>query len=112
MVEGTSQRDGSLLSSMPQQLIFLFVFTGRKKEIDLFVNCLEASNRFGQRHILAFEGARGAGKSQLLNHLSQLGQSAGCRYRVLSCSFGTLLLSIPESHGTLQPLGQCALALD
>lgn len=113
MAEGASKRDGSFLSSMPQHLIFLFVFTGRKKEIDLFVNCLEASNRFGQRHILAFEGTRGSGKSQLLNHLAQLGQSAGYRYRVFSCcSFGTLLLSIPDSHGTLQPLGQCALALD
>lgn len=111
-MQGLSKRDGSLLSSTPQQLIFLFVFTGRKKEIDLFVSCLEASNHFGQRHMLAFEGTRGSGKSQLLNHLAQLGQSAGCRYRGLPCGFRTLLLPIPDSHGTLQPLGQYTLALD
>ncbi|XP_061320284.1 adenylate cyclase type 10-like [Pezoporus flaviventris] len=74
----------ALAMKMPENASLL----GRKKEIDLFVNCLEASNRFGQRHILAFEGARGAGKSQLLNHLSQLGQSAGCRV------FGMELLEV------------------
>ncbi|XP_033928991.1 adenylate cyclase type 10-like [Melopsittacus undulatus] len=74
----------ALPTKMPDNASLL----GRKKEIDLFVNCLEASNRFGQRHILAFEGTRGSGKSQLLNHLAQLGQSAG--YRV----FGMELLEI------------------
>ncbi|KQL60883.1 hypothetical protein AAES_03866 [Amazona aestiva] len=67
---------------------FSCFFTGWKKEIDLFVNCLEAFNHFGQRHMLAFEGMRGSGKSQLLNHLAQLGQCAGCRV------FGMELLEV------------------
>lgn len=98
----------ALAMKMPENTSLL----GRKKEIDLFVNCLEACNRFGQRQMLAFEGTRGSGKSRLLNHLAQLGRSAGCRYRVLPCSFGTLPLPTPDSHGTLQPLGQCTWALD
>lgn len=105
VVEGASKRDGSLLFRTRQQLVFLFVLTGREKEIDLFVSCLKAYKALGQRHILAFEGPRGSGKSHLLAELAYLGQAAGHRYRFLTCSFGTLPLPIPwQPWNTPAPL--------
>uniref|UniRef100_A0A672TKS7 Guanylate cyclase domain-containing protein n=1 Tax=Strigops habroptila TaxID=2489341 RepID=A0A672TKS7_STRHB len=100
--EGASKRDSSLLSSTPQQLFFLLVFTGRKKEIDLFVNCLEACNRFGQRQMLAFEGTRGSGKSRLLNHLAQLGRSVNVRQ-----SFSAMRILMARGLG-LQECKSCS----
>ncbi|NXF41816.1 ADCYA cyclase, partial [Nyctibius bracteatus] len=72
-------KESSLLFSTPQQLIFLFVFTGRDKEINLFCSCLKAYEELGQRHILAFEGTMGSGKNHLLTELAYLGQAAGHR---------------------------------
>ena len=107
-VEGARKRDGSLLFSTPQQLVFLFVFTGREKEVDLFVSCLKAYEDLGEGHILAFEGTVGSGKSHLLTELAYLGQAAGHRYRFLTCSFGTLPLPIPcQPWNTPAPLAVC-----
>ena len=93
---GGWQQKGRLFAFQhPQQLVSLCVFTGREKEIDLFVSCLKAYKAFGQSHILAFEGTMGSGKSHLLAELASLGQAAGHRYRFLTCSFGTLPLPIP-----------------
>lgn len=99
-----------MLFSTPQQLLFLFVFTGREKEIDLFVRCLKAYEDFGQRHILAFEGTMGSGKSHLLTELAYLGQEAGHRYRFLA--LGHCPCPSPDSHGTLHPLCWCTWPLD
>ncbi|KAM6111150.1 adenylate cyclase type 10 [Pterocles gutturalis] len=51
----------------------------RKKETELFGSCLKAYKESGETHILAFEGAVGAGKSHLLTELVCLGRDADHR---------------------------------
>ncbi|KAF1572969.1 UNVERIFIED_CONTAM: Adenylate cyclase type 10, partial [Eudyptes pachyrhynchus] len=102
-----SKRDGSLLFSTRQQLVFLFVLTGREKEIDLFVSCLKAYKALGQRHILAFEGPMGSGKSHLLTELAYLGQAAG--HRVVAMEL--LEVNVRQSFSAIRTLTARALGL-
>lgn len=67
---------GSPLFSTLQQLISLWVYTGREAEIDLFERRLEAYGNLGEPHILAFAGIPGSGKSHLLAELAVLGRAA------------------------------------
>ncbi|XP_050769781.1 adenylate cyclase type 10-like [Gymnogyps californianus] len=80
---------------------------GREKEIDLFVRCLKAYEDFGQRHILAFEGTMGSGKSHLLTELAYLGQVAG--HRVVAMEL--LELNVRQSFSAIRTLMARALGL-
>ncbi|KAK4809486.1 hypothetical protein QYF61_014798 [Mycteria americana] len=106
-VEGARKRDGSLLFSTPQQLVFLFVVTGREKEVDLFVSCLKAYEDLGEGHILAFEGTVGSGKSHLLTELAYLGQAAG--HRVVAVEL--LEVNVRQSFSAIRTLMARALGL-
>ncbi|KAK4809446.1 hypothetical protein QYF61_009701 [Mycteria americana] len=93
--------------STPQQLVFLFVVTGREKEVDLFVSCLKAYEDLGEGHILAFEGTVGSGKSHLLTELAYLGQAAG--HRVVAVEL--LEVNVRQSFSAIRTLMARALGL-
>ncbi|XP_074994617.1 adenylate cyclase type 10-like [Calonectris borealis] len=80
---------------------------GREKEIDLFRSCLEAYKELGQRHILAFEGRLGSGRSHLLTELAHLGQEAG--YRVVAMKL--VEVNMRQSFSALRTLMARALGL-
>ncbi|KAM6234893.1 adenylate cyclase type 10-like [Spheniscus humboldti] len=80
---------------------------GREKEIDLFVSCLKAYKALGQRHILAFEGPMGSGKSHLLTELAYLGQAAG--HRVVAMEL--LEVNMRQSFSAIRTLMARALGL-
>ncbi|KAM9264318.1 adenylate cyclase type 10-like [Morus bassanus] len=80
---------------------------GREKEIDLFVSCLKAYKELGQRHILAFEGMMGSGKSHLLTELAYLGQAAG--HRVVAVEL--LEVNVRQSFSAIRTLMARALGL-
>ncbi|XP_074874611.1 adenylate cyclase type 10-like [Buteo buteo] len=80
---------------------------GREKEIDLFGSCLKAYEDSGQRHILAFEGTMGSGKSHLLTELAYLGQAAG--HRVVAMEL--LEVNVRQSFCAIRTLMARALGL-
>ncbi|XP_076219588.1 adenylate cyclase type 10-like [Aptenodytes patagonicus] len=80
---------------------------GREKEIDLFVSCLKAYKALGERHILAFEGPMGSGKSHLLTELAYLGQAAG--HRVVAMEL--LEVNVRQSFSAIRTLTARALGL-
>ncbi|XP_069630019.1 adenylate cyclase type 10-like, partial [Haliaeetus albicilla] len=80
---------------------------GREKEIDLFGSCLKAYEDLGQRHILAFEGTMGSGKSHLLTELAYLGQAAG--HRVVAMEL--LEVNVRQSFSAIRMLMARALGL-
>ncbi|XP_052632500.1 adenylate cyclase type 10-like, partial [Harpia harpyja] len=80
---------------------------GREKEIDLFGSCLKAYEDLGQRHILAFEGTMGSGKSHLLTELAYLGQAAG--HRVVAMEL--LEVNVRQSFCAIRTLMARALGL-
>ena len=77
--DGGEKWRGSPLFSTLQQLISLWVCTGREAEIDRFECCLEAYEHLEEPHVLAFVGIPGSGKSHLLAELAILGRAAGHR---------------------------------
>ncbi|XP_075594672.1 adenylate cyclase type 10 [Balearica regulorum gibbericeps] len=80
---------------------------GREKELDLFASCLKAYKDLGRRHVLAFEGTMGSGKSHLLTELAYLGQAAG--HRVVAVEL--LELDMRQSFSALCALMARALGL-
>ncbi|XP_054667428.1 adenylate cyclase type 10-like [Grus americana] len=80
---------------------------GREKELDLFASCLKAYKDLGRRHILAFEGTMGSGKSHLLTELAYLGQAAG--HRVVAMEL--LEVDMRQSFSALGALTARALDL-
>lgn len=77
LLRGTDEnRRGSPPFGTPQQLIFLWVCTGREEEIEIFDCCLEAYELLEEPYTVAFVGIPGSGKSHLLAELAVLDRAA------------------------------------